>query len=113
MRKLLIALSAGVIILSAAPPARAGLLTDLKAHWKLNEASGTRSDSHGSNDLTDNNTVGQAAGKIGNAADFIRVNSEYLSIADNADVSAGDVDITWALWVWLDDNTNSHSLIGK
>lgn len=34
-----------------------GLLASLTSYWNLDEASGTRVDSHGSNDLTDNNTV--------------------------------------------------------
>ena len=38
------------------------LKTSLQAWWDLNEASGTRSDSENSNDLTDNNTVTDAAG---------------------------------------------------
>jgi len=33
------------------------LATNLVSYWELEEASGTRVDSHGSNDLTDNNTV--------------------------------------------------------
>lgn len=75
------------------------LLDDLISHWKLNEASGTRADAHGSNDLTDNNTVGVGTGKLDNAADFERDTSEYLSITDNADLSTGDVDFTVAGWV--------------
>lgn len=54
---------------------------NLVAWWSLDETSGTRADSHDSNDLTDNNTVGYAAGKVGNAADFVEVNSEYLSVS--------------------------------
>lgn len=47
------------------------LLTSLIAHWKLDEASGTRNDSHGTNHLTDNNTVTTATAKLGtNAAQF-------------------------------------------
>ncbi len=38
------------------------LLTNLEAWWELDEASGIRVDSHGSNDLTDNNTVLDAPG---------------------------------------------------
>jgi hypothetical protein len=34
-----------------------GLLTNLVSYWTLNEQSGSRIDNHGSNDLTDNNTV--------------------------------------------------------
>ena len=67
------------------------LPTNLIAYWKLDEASGTRNDSKGANHLTDNNTVTQAVGKVGNAAQFTLANSEYLSIADNADLSAGDI----------------------
>ena len=55
------------------------LRTGLVAHWKLDETSGTRYDSHtGHYDLTDNNAVGYAAGKIGNAADFNGTN--FLSV---------------------------------
>lgn len=76
------------------------LLTDLVSHWKLNEASGTRADSHGSNDLTDNNTVTSATGKIGDAGDFEADNTEYLTRADNSSLSLGaDVDFTIAAWV--------------
>ncbi|MEO1063759.1 MAG: LamG-like jellyroll fold domain-containing protein [Actinomycetota bacterium] len=78
------------------------LLTDLVAHWKLNETSGTRADSHGSNDLTDNNTVGSASGKLGNAADFESTNNEYLSHADNADLATGDFDWTVTAWFRLE-----------
>ena len=66
------------------------LSDSLVSYWILGEASGERADSHDSNPLTDNNTVGQAAGKITNAADFIPGNSEYLNHADNASLSFGD-----------------------
>lgn len=113
MRRFLYAMLAAIIISGLAPPARADLLTDLKAHWKLNEASGTRVDSEGSNDLTDNNTVTQATGKIGDAADFEDANEESLSIADNADLSAGDIDFTIAGWFYLDDKTRSLRMVNK
>ena len=61
---------------------RASLLSNLVAYWNLDEASGTREDSHGSNDLTDNNTVGSATGKKSNGADFESANSERLSISN-------------------------------
>lgn len=79
-------------------PISAGLRTDLIAFWKLEEASGTRFDSVGSNDLTDNNTVAQVAGKIGNAAHFVAADSESLSINDNPALSMGDIDFTIAGW---------------
>lgn len=83
------------------------------AHWKLNEASGTRNDSVGANHLTDNNTVTMQAGKIGNAAEFVSANSEYLSIADNADLSTGDIDFTIACWVKPNDVSANHGVYMK
>ena len=55
------------------------LLTNLDAYYKLDEASGNRSDSVGSNDLTDVNTVLAATGKINDGADFESSNSERLT----------------------------------
>lgn len=65
--------------------------TDLVSFWKLDEASGTRYDSFGSNDLTDNNTVGQGTsitdGPYSTVADFVHANSEYLSKSHNSGLS--------------------------
>lgn len=89
-------------------------LTDnLEAFWELEEASGTRVDSAGANDLTDNNTVTQAAGKVGFAAQFTAANSESLTIADNASLSTGDIDFTLAGWIFQDTKTVYHGLAGK
>jgi hypothetical protein len=75
------------------------LLDGLVAYWKLDEGSGTRIDSAGSNNLTDNNTVGNATGKIGNAADFIRANSEYLAVAlDKTNYTT----ISFSFWFYID-----------
>lgn len=80
------------------------LLTNLISFWELEEASGTRVDAHGTNDLTDVNTVGQIAGKIGNAADFIAANDESLSRAnaDAASLQMGTQDLTFACWLNMD-----------
>lgn len=59
-------------------------LASMVSWWTMDEASGTRVDAHGPNDLTDNNTVGSAAGKWNLAADFEATNTEYLSIADGS-----------------------------
>lgn len=91
-------------------------LTDnLVSYWTLDETSGTRADSHGSNDLADNNTVGYAAGKLNNAADFERDNSEYLSAADHSSLDlTGDISVS--LWVKLETQVPSwlrYDLVGK
>ena len=75
---------------------------NLVAFWKLGEASGNRADSIGSNTLVDNNTVTQADGKVGKAAQFTRANAEYFSVADNTDLSTGDVDFTVSVWIYID-----------
>jgi hypothetical protein len=85
-----------------ARPAGGGssLLTGLVSYWTMNETSGARSDSTGLNALTDNNTVVGSAGKIGNAADFAAVNSEFLSRIDTDNsLDGGDTDFTFSLWV--------------
>jgi len=87
--------------------------TNLISHWRLNEASGTRNDAHSTNHLTDNNTVTSATGKLGNAGQFVAANSEYLSIADNAALSAGDVDLVIAAWVYLDSKTAIRPIVSK
>lgn len=92
----------------------AALSTSLISAWELDESGGYRRDSHGSNHLTDNNTVGSRTAKIGaKAAEFIRANTEYLSIADNTsfDFTAGD----WLFsgWFLLGDKTTTQRLITK
>ena len=72
----------------------------LVSWWKLDEESGNRADAHGSNTLTDVNTVLYAAGKQGNAADFNQSSEESLSVADGDDsLDPGDVD--WCVWCWV------------
>jgi hypothetical protein len=83
----------------------ASLTTSLVSYWDLEEADGTRYDLHGSNDLTQNGTGGvdQATGKVGNAADFERGDSDYLSITD-ASQSGLDItgDISVSFWMKLE-----------
>lgn len=90
-----------------APPVASSLLTDLISYWTLDEASGTRFDSHGSNDLTDNNTVTSAAGKLGDAAQFTVANGEYLSVADNASLDLTTA-MTLAGWVYADSLISAY-----
>jgi hypothetical protein len=76
------------------------LSDNLIAFWPLNEASGNAIDAHGSNDLVETSgTIGSATGTIGLARDFEAADTEYFEIADNADLSTGDIDFTFAGWV--------------
>jgi hypothetical protein len=88
--------------------------TNLIAWWSLNEASGTRNDSHGANHLTDNNTVlFSASGIKSNAADLERDTSESLSIASNANLQMGDIDFTMFGWVKAETLNDFATIISK
>ncbi|HYE89041.1 MAG TPA: LamG-like jellyroll fold domain-containing protein [Vicinamibacterales bacterium] len=90
----------------SATDACAQLTSNLVAFWELEEASGTRNDGHASNHLTDLNSVGSTTGKVGTAADLESTSSQRLYIADNADLSVGDIDFSGCFW------TNPESLSG-
>jgi len=92
-----------------------GITNSLVAYYRLEEASGTRVDATGrGNDLTDNNTVTQNAGRIGNAAQFVAVNSESLSRVDSDDHDMGDINFTVCCWAWLDSKpANNMGFISK
>ena len=86
------------------------LLDGLIAWWSLDETSGTRVDSHtGGIDLTDNNTVGFATGKVSNAAELIRVNNEYLSTTDDA-LNLATVDFSFLFWAQFGSGSAEFAL---
>jgi hypothetical protein len=75
------------------------LTDDLKAYYSLDEASGDAIDAHGSNDLTDNNTVTANTGKVSGAREFTVGNSEHFNTASTSDLALGaDTPFTWAGW---------------
>lgn len=88
------------------------LLTSLVSYWKLDEASGTRYDSHGTNDLTDNGSVSSTTGKLNSAGSWDG-GSRYLSHSDNSDLSTGDIDFTFTAWVKFTDIGQRRFIIGK
>lgn len=89
------------------------LLNQFIAYYSLEEASGTRVDSRGGNNLTDVNTVGQAVGKVANAAQFVIANSEYLDLADSPALSVGDIDFEFSVWVYLDSKAAFQTVFSK
>lgn len=89
----------GTWALTATAAPRLNLTSGIVAYWALNETSGQRNDSVGTNHLTDNNTVASATGVISNSALFVKANSESLSSSDTSDLSMGDIDFTLAGWV--------------
>lgn len=78
--------------------ARGDMLFGVQAYWSLDEASGNRADSVGSNTLTDHNTVTSGTGLFGNAALFTAANSEYLTAADAGGLRING-DFSVSLWL--------------
>ncbi len=101
-----------VLLRGSSAVAPSTLLNGLVSWWELDEASGTRFDAHASNDLSDNNTVGQAAGKVSNAADFVAAQSEYLSHAGSP-FSLGDASFTITAWIYTNAVGTSRWVLGK
>ena len=90
------------------------LLTGLISAWELNEASGNALDSHGSNTLTDNNTVGSGTGLVyGTARDFEATDGEYLSRASNASLQTGDIDFSLGACVKFGSKGATRVVLGK
>jgi len=88
-------------------------MNGLLAYWLMGEATGAaRVDSVAGLSLAVNGTVSQVAGKQGNAAGAIG-SPNYLSIADNATMSTGDIDFTFAGWVYLTTKTATRALFSK
>jgi len=76
------------------------LPTSLISHWKLEELSGSRVDSHFVNTLSDISTVTSGTGKIDTAADFEKDNSEYLD-GGQGDGSILDVTGNLSIDAWF------------
>jgi hypothetical protein len=74
------------------------LLAGLMHYWPLSEASGNRNDVVSNAHLTDVNTVGQGDGKLGKAGSFTAASSQYLKVADRADLR-GVNDFWIAAWI--------------
>ena len=92
------------------------LRVGLVAYWPLNETatSGdvTAEDKSGNGyDLTSNNSVLSAPGKIGNARDFVNANSEFLSVASNAEIQFGQRD--WTVACWFNASVFTGQLVTK
>lgn len=66
----------------------------------------------GTNNLSDNFSVGQSAGKLNNAAHFALANTQFLSIANNNTLNFGDQDFSVATWVYFDSIATNEVLVG-
>ena len=86
------------------------VIDNLIGDWELDEANGNALDSHGSNPLTDTNTVGTNGSGW---RDFEADNSEYFSHGDNADLSTGHIDFSVETWVQMESKTIDRCIVQK
>ena len=95
------------------PPS--SLLTGLISYWKLDEVSGTRMDSAGTNHLSENGgTIASVAGVQGNGI-FVNnaAGNQFLNHASNPSLQmSGNTDFTIAAWVKIPTGFNG-SLVTK
>jgi len=95
----------------------ATLADGLVSYWPLSEESGTRAALVGTNDLTDNNTVGFASVTpppnfpAGKAASFVAANAEFLSSATESNVGVGD--FTISAWVYSTGLAGAAAVEGR
>lgn len=90
-----------------------GLLDRLVSHWRLDEASGIRFDSHWTNHLPDIATVAQVSGKITNAIDF---QGGYLELAPGPWITPSNswgTSFTISGWAQLDAVTGEQCFIAQ
>lgn len=94
---------------------RLGLLNGLVAYWPMSEASGTRYDVVGGNNLTPSGSPTKVAGWIGDCVSLHSVSSDYLYINDNAALSlTNEMTIAgWVRWISRDTVTDTKELCGK
>lgn len=81
----------------------------LACYWKLDEVTGTRADSVGGCHLTDNNSVGQALGKLGFAGKFDAASNRYLSLVSTPVVQFTKA-VTVSAWVNLTSKPGTSNI---
>lgn len=90
---------------------QSSLLTNLISYWTLDESSGTRNDSHSTIHLTDAGSLGSTTGIIGSAANFGI--SDRLSHTSNTSLQTGDIDFTFAIWLYRTVTGQYYSYLKK
>jgi len=77
------------------------LLTGLVSHWTMDETTGNRVDSHGTFDLSPQNTVGYDTGILGNCATMVTGALNRLTRSDAAILAINFNAFTITAWVYI------------
>ncbi len=99
------------LIIGFTQTAHAALTDSLVGFWNFNEENGLRADTVGSSTLTDINGMTSTAGKMDNAA--VLISPTYLTSPDSATLSTGDIDFTFAGWIYLNSKTPFQGIVSK
>lgn len=83
------------------------LSTNLKAYWKLDEASGNRLDALDGVNLTDKNSTGFVVGIRGQAANMVAQASNSLIVATTAPIETGNVNFSLSSWIYLNSTSTT------
>ena len=87
------------------------------AHWSMDAVAptGMRFDSHGANHLQQGNNPDLVPGKLGRATRFFQGETRWMEIGDNAAITMGNIDFTFAGWfrIWQSPPNQAHTLFGK
>ncbi len=83
----------------------------VKWRCSLDETSGNRADSVNGHTAVQNGTVTSTTGKLGNAAVFPYTTSDFLEVADHADIRSGDNDWMVCVWVYVVANFGDYPLL--
>ncbi|MEK7163617.1 MAG: LamG domain-containing protein, partial [Patescibacteria group bacterium] len=87
------------------------MVGDTNGMWSLDDVNDS---SVKANTLTNNASVTfTTSGVRGKSAHFTAASSQYLSKADNASLSTGDIDFTVAAWVYLDSVNAYQDIVTK
>lgn len=77
------------------------LTNNLAAYWKMDEASGDRSDTYSTNTLVDNNAITSIVGIRNNAALLASANSQYFEVNSQNSLFMNNGDFTFSGWFYL------------
>lgn len=86
------------------------LLTGLVAFWKGDSTADSGPNGY---TLTNTNAATFTAGKIGNAFTLASASTQYLSVADNANLSMGGTDFSISLWAKFTSRFAFEGLVSK
>jgi len=91
------------------------LSSNLQSYWKLDEPSGSRSDSFNTNNLSDINSTPSIVGIRGLAALMVATNSNYLVTPTVSSLETGNINFSISSWVYLNstDTTVNRTIVSK